>query len=104
MMRAFRKHWLGFSFILAVSLAAVGRPAAAQTIRTLIGAGNQDGLFRNQVVLSGPTGLALDADASLYVTEAYPPRVLKIGRDARITNLAGTGVPGRAGDGGPATP
>lgn len=101
-MQANRSQRSGWGLLVMVALLAAARPAAAQTIRTLIGAGNQDGLFRNQIVLSAPTGLALDADGNLYVTEAYPPRVLKIGRDARVTAIAGTGVPGSSGDGGPA--
>jgi sugar lactone lactonase YvrE len=88
--------------LVLASLPARAWPAAISSIHTLIGEGNLQGLFRNQVVLSGPTGVTLDANGNLYVVEVYPPRLLEIGRDSRITVIAGTGVPGSAGDGGPA--
>jgi sugar lactone lactonase YvrE len=102
-MQDVRRHPTALGLLVAVGLSTTGFAASLPTVHTLIGAGSPDGLFRNQVVLSGPTGLALDTAGNLYVVEVYPPRILEIGRDSRVTTLAGTGVPGSSGDGGPAT-
>jgi sugar lactone lactonase YvrE len=48
-------------------------------------------------------GLAIDGQDSLYVTEWMGHTVLKIGTDGSATTLAGTGVAGFSGDGGPAS-
>ena len=53
--------------------------------------------------LNFPTGLALDADGNLYVSDADNNRVRRIDREGVITTVAGTGVRGFGGDGGPAT-
>ena len=50
-----------------------------------------------------PAGVALGPDGSLYITEILgPSRVRRIGTDGIITRVAGTGVGGFSGDGGPA--
>jgi hypothetical protein len=49
-------------------------------------------------------GLALDAAGNLYVSDTLNHRIRKIDFEAdTITTIAGTGAPGYAGDGGPAT-
>jgi len=48
-------------------------------------------------------GLAIDAQDNLYVTEWMGHTVLKIGTDGSATTVAGTGVAGFSGDGGPAS-
>jgi sugar lactone lactonase YvrE len=53
--------------------------------------------------LNFPTGLAIDADGNLFVSDANNNRVRRIDRDGVITTVAGTGVAGFGGDGGPAT-
>ena len=52
--------------------------------------------------LGRPTRLALDAAGRLYVTDPGRARVRRIDRQGRIETVLGTGVPGSAGDGGPA--
>ena len=49
-----------------------------------------------------PSDLAPRSDGSILVAAANDRRVLLIGRDGRVSVLAGTGVPGLSGDGGPA--
>jgi uncharacterized protein (TIGR03437 family) len=49
-----------------------------------------------QGVAVGPTG-------EIYLADADDHRLRRIGLDGRITTLAGDGLPGRDGDGGPAT-
>lgn len=53
--------------------------------------------------LRGPQGLAVMADGSILVADPVANRVRQIMPDGDIKTLAGTGHPGFAGDGGPAT-
>ncbi|MDQ6616563.1 MAG: right-handed parallel beta-helix repeat-containing protein [Actinomycetota bacterium] len=53
--------------------------------------------------VNGPTGLAFEANGNLLVVENYHARVRRVDTAGRITTVAGTGVPGFSGDGGPAT-
>jgi sugar lactone lactonase YvrE len=50
--------------------------------------------------ISGPSGLALDSDGNLYVSEFDGARVDRITPAGRVTRVAGTGTPGYSGDGG----
>ena len=47
-------------------------------------------------------GLAIDAQDNLYLTEWLGHTVLKLAADGSVTTIAGTGVAGFSGDGGPA--
>ncbi len=49
---------------------------------------------------NAPTGIALDASGNLYIAEYLGNRVRVITPTGTITTIAGTGVPGSAGDGG----
>jgi RHS repeat-associated protein len=48
-------------------------------------------------------GLSVDATGNLYVGDAYNNRVRKVDTNGIITTVAGNGIKGYAGDGGPAT-
>src|ERR1041384_5083978 len=50
-----------------------------------------------------PQSLALDSNGNLFVADSGNHVIRKISPDGIITTVAGTGVPGRSGDGGPAT-
>ncbi len=45
----------------------------------------------------------MDDDGSLYIGDGDNHRVRKVSPDGMITTIAGTGIAGNAGDGGPAT-
>jgi len=52
--------------------------------------------------LADPNGIAVAADGTLYIGDRLNHRVRKVSPDGTISTIAGTGVSGRSGDGGPA--
>ncbi len=62
-----------------------------------------DGGPASRALLARPSALAIDAHGGLYVADQWNNRVRKVTPDGRISTVAGTGVKGSAGDGGPAT-
>ncbi|MGH8584547.1 MAG: RHS repeat-associated core domain-containing protein [Gammaproteobacteria bacterium] len=76
-------------------------------ITTVAGTGatgfSGDGGPATAASLSGPFGLALSLDGSLYIADQFHHRIRRVGPDGIITTVAGTGAIGISGDGGPAT-
>jgi len=105
-----------FAAIAALAVAALGGAAAAATgtawategvITTVAGTG-----VRGNTGDGGPaTAADIDRPRSIFVTaaggyvfaEAFSHRVRAVSSDGTITTIAGTGVAGFSGDGGPAT-
>lgn len=92
-----------FLFVIALicHLATQG-----QIITTIAGGGTVqpgDGGFATDCKLKGPTDVVTDAAGNIYFCERDAARVRKIAPDGTITTIAGTGVVGHTGDGGPAT-
>ena len=85
----------------------VRRIDTAGKITTVAGTGNEgfseDGTPARKARLSGPFGLAVAADGTLYVSDTGNDRVRKIGLDGVLTTVAGSAVSGDHGDGGSAT-
>jgi trimeric autotransporter adhesin len=52
--------------------------------------------------LNGPAAVVYDANGNLFLADERSHRVRRISLDGSITTIAGTGVPGFSGDGGPA--
>jgi photosystem II stability/assembly factor-like uncharacterized protein/sugar lactone lactonase YvrE len=53
--------------------------------------------------LDAPTGVVLDSDGNLVIAHAFTSRIRRVAsRTGTITTIAGMGVPGFSGDGGPA--
>ena len=75
-------------------------------ITTIAGTGERgyggDGGPATEAHLSYLTGLAVDGSGNLYVADGNP-RIRRIDPEGVITTIAGTGVTGYGGDGGPAT-
>jgi trimeric autotransporter adhesin len=61
-----------------------------------------DGGPATSAILLQPEGLAADVNGNLYIADSVDHRVRKITPDGVIHTIAGTGVRGFAGDGGPA--
>ncbi len=75
-------------------------------VSTVAGAGagyRGDGGPAASALLNCPREVAVDAGGSVYVTDAANHRVRLITPDGKIDTVAGTGVAGFSGDGGPAS-
>ncbi len=79
----------------------------SQTITTVAGTGSGgfdgDGRLAITAKIHWPYGLTIDNGGTLYLADTYNNRIRKIGSDGIITTVAGSGVSGHGGDGGPAT-
>jgi hypothetical protein len=64
---------------------------------------NGDGIPATQALLAYPTGVAVDHLGNLYIADAYGYRIRKVDTNGIITTVAGNGLQGFSGDGGPAT-
>jgi sugar lactone lactonase YvrE len=94
-----------FPFFSLLFLLSVN--ADAQVVYTIAGngiAGNAgDSIVATRAEMSTPTGICFDMQGNLIVVETRNSRVRKIDlSNGQITTIAGTGVDGYAGDGGPA--
>lgn len=61
-----------------------------------------DGIPASKAHISPGIGFAIGADGSMYFSEGWQNRIRKIGPDGVLSTIAGNGVRGFAGDGGPA--
>ena len=76
----------------------------AYTISTVAGSDwVGDGGPATQAILFQAEGVAVDPAGNLYVSDALGNRVRQVSPQGSIHTVAGTGVRGSAGDGGPAT-
>jgi len=62
-----------------------------------------DGGLATQATLCEPSGVAVAPDGSLYIADTNHARIRRVGPDGIITTVAGNGLEGFSGDGGPAT-
>jgi RHS repeat-associated protein len=76
-------------------------------INTVAGNGQDgfsgDGGPATQAKLGDPFHITVDAAGNIYINEYYNHRVRKVTANGIITTVAGTGIRGYSGDGGPAT-
>jgi uncharacterized protein (TIGR03437 family) len=97
----------GNVYFSSFDLNAVYRVSNTGMIARVAGTGDAgysgDGGPAISAMLSTPEGLALDAAGNLFIADWGNQRVRKIGPDGVITTVAGNGLGGYSGDGGPAT-
>jgi uncharacterized protein (TIGR03437 family) len=79
---------------------------AGGSISTLAGNGSQgysgDGGPAINASLNAPLGVAVDPSGNVYIVDPASHVIRKVTLDGNINTIAGTGVPGFTGDGGPA--
>jgi len=82
------------------------RKVASGTISTVAGNGLQgysgDGAAALSAQLNDPQGVAADAAGNLYITDTLNYRIRMVSPAGKISTIAGNGVAGYSGDGGPA--
>ncbi len=81
-------------------------PASVQAqyrIRTVAGGSIGDGGAATSAELLGPVGVTTDPAGNIYIADASGYRVRKVDPTGIVTTIAGTGLYGNTGDGGPAT-
>ena len=62
----------------------------------------RDGIPASQAFFRNPFAVVADAQGIVYIADNHDNRVRRIGKDGQITTIAGTGISGYSGDGGPA--
>ena len=94
-------------FYIAESWGSRVRKVTAQgAISTIAGTGSQgysgDEGPATTAALNFPSGVAVDGAGNVYIADTGNYRVREVAKDGTITTVAGTGVGGFSGDGGPA--
>lgn len=83
----------------------IRRVDLAGIVTTVAGTGEQgfagDGGAAASALLDSPAGVAVDASGNIYIADTHNQRIRKVS-NGTITTVAGTGVAGFSGDGGPA--
>ena len=96
-----------YSSLLIMLVGFHASAAPSPTISNFAGNGTKgysgDGGPATEAQLNFPTGISRGPDGALYICDTGNHRVRKVARDGIITTIAGTGVGGWSGDGGPAT-
>jgi sugar lactone lactonase YvrE len=86
---------------------ALAAPAATNNIFTVTGIGTAgfggDGGVATSAQLNGPVDVVVTADGGYLIADAINNRVRRVSPAGTITSVAGTGIAGFSGDGGPAT-
>ena len=91
------------ALVIPVLALALNGQTPGYVISTVAGSGwIGDGGPATQAILRQPGGVAADGSGNIYIAETGGHRVRKMDRSGAITTLAGTGVAGFSGDGGPA--
>lgn len=97
----------GNVFITEAGSSVVRKVNAAGVISTFAGNGvagySGDYGAATAAQLSHPNSVAFDAAGNVYISDEENHRIRKVASDGTITTIAGNGIVGYSGDGGPAT-
>jgi trimeric autotransporter adhesin len=96
-----KRLFLLFVFCIQCTVVAHG-----QIITTIAGGGTSglgDGGAATAAQLAHPIGIAIDGAGNLYIADRDNNLIRKVTVSGVITTIAGTGLAGNTGDGGPAT-
>ena len=94
------------SVVIACVLASCAAGLPAQVITTVAGTNwtfPASPLPAVNAPLGQAYGVAVDTQGNVYVADAGNNMVMRIAADGTLTVVAGNGIPGFSGDGGPAT-
>ncbi len=97
----------GATYIADTANNKIRRIDSARVITTVAGSGTGgfqgDGGEATLARLNAPRGVALDGSGRVVIADTGNNRIRRIETDGTITTIAGNGLAGAAGDGGPAT-
>ncbi|MBC7976342.1 MAG: serine/threonine protein kinase, partial [Myxococcales bacterium] len=97
----------GNLYVTDAGTSVVRKIAVDGTISTVAGTAEYgfagDGGPATAARLARPDGIAIGGDGSIYISDRLNSRIRKVATDGVITTVAGTGMKGMSGDGGPAT-
>lgn len=77
--------------------------SAPRELSTYAGGGTPQGRPASEWPLAIPMGMAKDAGGTIYLTDRGSHQIIKIHPDGSTRTIAGNGIEGFSGDGGPAT-
>ena len=103
-----RRDFLGFAAAAVVAAPLFPLPASSSRVTTLAGTGVEgiaaNGEAADHAALNNPFGLVIGPDGALWWVEYGSHRLLRLDlRTKKISVIAGTGMKGYSGDGGPAS-
>jgi trimeric autotransporter adhesin len=90
------------SLLLVISFASWSQGSDAYRVSTYAGTPRLAEIAATDLTLNTPIGLARDSQGNLYVADFGNHRIFKVTPAGRATVIAGTGVGGYSGNGGPA--
>ena len=97
----------GNVYIADLSSHRIRKVTVGGIISTIAGTGtpayNGDGIQATSARLNNPTGVAVDSVGNIYIADTSNNRIRKVTVGGIISTIAGTGIVGFSGDGGPAT-
>ena len=89
-------------FVLFLTL-GLARSASAQDIITTVAGGGPNNVPVVSANIDNPVGVAFDAAGNLFISVLGNNRIFKVDTSGQLTVVAGIGISGFSGDGGPAT-
>ena len=96
----------GLNGVSAVRLDAAGNLYGADSGSNLVfevSASGKISILAPKLSLNSPMGVAVGSDGTIYIADTYNQRILAVSPAGIATTVAGTGMQGYSGDGGPAT-